>query len=174
MQFCALDDAYGFLTEAKSLPCIPSASAKLQVCLRACILLSWVGLEDGLDHATEHFGPRGATMRALNTRLKIRLLAFLLPLSEPALVGPEFDRLRKVRNQLAHPRGKESARRLTLDDAEQTFQFCLRMLRAINTYRMTKPARDTASRSGTARELQKLAPNNASALSMVSRKAAAQ
>jgi hypothetical protein len=178
MQFCALDDAYAFLTEAKGLPSIPSASARLQLCLRGCILLSWVGLEDGLDHAAEHFGPRGATIRALTTRLQVRLLAFLLPLSEPALVGPEFDRLRKLRNHLAHPKGNESARRLTLDDAEQTFQFCLRMLRAIKTYRMTKPARDTQIRSATvaARELNKLQwdkEREHSALPALSRKTAA-
>jgi hypothetical protein len=178
MQFCALDDAYAFLTEAKGLPSIPSASARLHLCLRASILLAWVGLEDGLDHAAEHFGTRGRTIRALPTRLKVRMLGFLLPLSEPALVGVEFDRLRKLRNQLAHPRGKESGHRLTLDDAEQTFQFCLKMLRAINTYGMTNPARDPQPRianAPSAREPQKMPPakeRKLSAVSAVSRKTA--
>jgi hypothetical protein len=52
-------------------------------CLRACILLSWVGLEDGLDYAVEGWGARGRTIKTLPTKLKVRMLAFLLPLSEP-------------------------------------------------------------------------------------------
>jgi hypothetical protein len=147
MQFCALDDAHDFLVEAKGLPAISSASGRLRLCLRACILLSWVGLEDALDHATEHWRTRGPTIKALPTRLKVRMLAFLLPLSEPLLVDAEFDRLRKMRNQLAHPRPNDSAAQLTLKEAEQTFQFCLRFVRALNTYRMADRAGDAQSRS---------------------------
>jgi hypothetical protein len=161
MQFCALDDAHAFLMEAKGLPAIPSASERLRLCLRACILLSWVGLEDGLDCAVEGWGARGRTLRSLPTRLKLRLLAFLLPLSEPPLVDAEFDRLRKLRNLIAHPRGKESSPRLTLKDAEQTFQFCLKILRALNTYRIASPSRDSNTRLpalSISRDVQKISP----------------
>lgn len=162
MQFCALDDAQAFLIEAKGLPAIPSASERLRLCLRACILLSWVGLEDGLDCAIENWGNRGRTLKGLPTKLKVRMLAFLLPLAEPPLVDAEFDRLRRMRNQLAHPRVRESGPHLTLKDADQTFQFCLGILRAIKTYKMAGPSRDANSRPATAlpgaREIQKIMP----------------
>jgi len=147
MQFCALDDAQSLLMEAKGLPSIPSASERLRLCLRASILLSWVGLEDGLDCTIETWGSRGRTFKALPTKLKVRMLAFLLPLSDPPQLDAEFDRLRKLRNQLAHPRAKENNPQLTLKDAEQTFQFCLKILRAINTYKMAGHTREITTRS---------------------------
>lgn len=171
MQLCALDDAYVFLTEAKGLPAIPSASARLRLCLRACILLSWVGLEEGLDRSAEEWGGRGRTLKGLPTRLRVRALAFLLPLSDPPLVGTEFDRLRKIRNHLVHPRAEESAPPLTLDDAEQTFHFCLKILRALNTYRIAARSHDVSGRSGAhmsiRRDAQKMPPAKDSRMNAV-------
>jgi len=162
MQFCALDDAHDFLTEAKGLPNIPSASVRSRRCLRACILLSWVGLEDGLDSAADRWGSRGRTIKALPTKLKVRMLAFLLPLSEPSLLDEEFDRLRGIRNQLAYPRDNETSSPPTLDEAEQTFQFCLRMVRALNTYGIASPARESNPRFAhtlaTTRDVPKIPP----------------
>jgi len=181
MQFCALDDAQSFLMEAKGLPSIPSASERLRLCLRACILLSWVGLEDGLDCAIETWGSRGRTFKALPTKLKVRMLAFLLPLSDPPQLDAEFDRLRKMRNQLAHPRARESNPHLTLKDADQTFQFCLKTLRAINTYKMASHAREIGTRSAIAapvlHDVQKMPPlreRKTAAVASPGRKSAAQ
>lgn len=171
MQLSALDDAYAFLTEAKGLPAIPSASARLRLCLRACVLLSWVGLEDGLDLCVEDWGARGRTLKGLPTKLKVRTLAFLLPLCDPPLVGVEFDRLRQIRNQLAHPRGKHNNAQLTLEDADQTFHFCLKILRALNTYRIAVRSRDTNGRSAnhpaTTRDAQRPSPSKERKLSAV-------
>jgi hypothetical protein len=162
MQFCALDDAHIFLVEAKGLPSIPSASQRLHLCLRACILLSWVGLEDGLDCTVEGWGARGRTFKSLPIKLKVRMLGFLLPLSERPQIDAEFDRLRKIRNHLAHPRAKEIAPALTLNDAEQTFQFCLKILRAIKTYRLAIRSPEATFRVSAAapilREAQKTPP----------------
>jgi len=181
MQLCALDDAYAFLTEAKGLPAIPSASARLRLCLRACVLLSWVGLEEGLDRCVEDWGARGRTLKGLPTRLKVRTLAFLLPLSDPPVVGAEFDRLRKIRNQLARPGASENSPQLTLEDAEQTFHFCLKILRALNTYRIAVRPRDTngrsANHSGPTHDTSKMPPTKERKLSAVPaamRKSAAQ
>jgi hypothetical protein len=181
MQFCALDDAQVFLMEAKALPAIPSASVRLGRCLRACILLSWVGLEDGLDHAVEGWGARGRTIKTLPTKLKVRMLAFLLPLSEPSLVDADFTRLRKIRNRLAQPIGKEGNFPPTLMEAEQTFQFCLRILRAINTYGIVGPSRELNGRFAhileMTRDVPKIPPakeRKSSAVSVIARKNAAQ
>lgn len=146
MHFCALDDAHVFLMEAKALPAIPSASERLRRCLRACILLSWVGLEDGLDYAVEGWGARGRTIKTLPTKLKVRMLAFLLPLAEPSLVDAEFTRLCEIRNRLAQPIGKEGSLPPTLSEADQTFQFCLRILRAINTYGIVSRSHESNGR----------------------------
>jgi hypothetical protein len=181
MQFSALDDAHFFLMEAKGLPAIPSASVRLSRCVRACILLSWVGLEDGLDCAVEGWGARGLTIKALPTKLKVRMLAFLLPLSEPSRVDAEFDRLRRIRNQLAHPRDKEASPPPTLIDAEQTFQFCLGTLRALNTYGIAGASRESNGRlahtPAIARDIPRIPPakeRKASKLSTISRKSASQ
>jgi hypothetical protein len=181
MQFCALDDAHDFLLEAKGLPAIPSASVRLGRCLRACILLSWVGLEDGLDSAADGWGARGRTLKALPTRVKVRMLAFLLPLTEPLLVGAEFDRLHKIRNRLAHTRANESTSPPALVEAEQTFQFCLRILRALNTYAIASPAHESNGRFAhammTTRDVPRIPPAKERKLSTVpaiARKSAAQ
>lgn len=181
MQFCALDDAHAFLMEAKGLPAIPSASVRVSRCLRACILLSWVGLENGLDCAAEGWGARGRTLKALPTRLKVRMLAFLLPLAEPSLVDAEFDRLHKIRNQLARPRTKESSPPPSLAEAEQTFQFCLRILRALNTYGIASPSNESNGRVAHAlamtRDVPRIPPAKERKLGTVSvivRKSAAQ
>jgi len=181
MQFCALDDAHAFLMEAKALPAIPSASVRLCRCLRACILLSWVGLEDGLDYAVEGWGARGRTIKTLPTKLKVRMLAFLLPLSEPSLVDAEFTRLGKIRNRLAQPIGKEESLPPTLTEAEQTFQFCLRILRAINTYGIVSRSRESNSRFAhileMTRDVPKIPPakeRKLGAVSVISRKSSAQ
>ena len=180
MQLCALDDAYAFLTEAKGLPNIPSASARLRLCLRASILLSWIGLEDGLDRCVEDWGARGRTLKGLPTKLKVRTLAFLLPLSDPPLVDAEFDRLRKTRNQLANPRAKETAPQLTLEDAEETFHFCLKILRALNTYKIASRLHNSNIRSAAplavTRDAPKMAPPKERKLSAVPavRRSAAQ
>lgn len=181
MQFCALDDAHVFLMEAKALPAIPSASVRLCRCLRACILLSWVGLEDGLDYAVEGWGARGRTIKTLPTKLKVRMLAFLLPLSEPSLVDAEFTRLRKIRNRLAHPISKEGNPPPTLKEAEQTFHFCLRILRALNTYRIVSLSHESNGRLAhtlaMTRDVPRIPPakeRKLSTVSVIGRKSAAQ
>jgi hypothetical protein len=179
MQFCALDDAHVFLMEARGLPAIPSASARLGLCLRTSIFLSWTGLDDGLDHIIEDLGARGKTLKALPTKLKLRMLAFLLPLSEPLFVNADFDRLRRVRNELAHPVGKQGALQLTVKDAEQTLQFCLTIVRALGAYRIAIRQHEVHSRMprGVVREMQKMPSvkeRKIAVVAAIGRKSAAQ
>jgi hypothetical protein len=179
MGFSTFDDAHAFLMEAKGLPAIPSASMRLRLCIRTCILLSWVALEDGLDCECEVWGPRGRTIKSLPLKLKLRMLAFLLPLSEPRLQNGEFDRLHKIRNQLVRPRMKESTPHLTLKDAEQTFDFCLKLLRAVYTCgapvsRSSESVRRMAPAHTITREPQKMPPLRERALPAAGRKRIAQ
>ena len=179
MGFSTFDDAHAFLTEAKGLPSIPSASTRLRLCIRTCILLSWVALEDGLDCEIDAWGTRGRTIKTLPIKLKLRMIVFLQPLSEPGLLNAEFDRLHKIRSQLVHPRIKESSPHLSLKDAEQTFQYCLKLLQAIYAcgapaVRSSEHGRRLAPAVTITREPQKMPPVRERSLSAVSRKSAAK
>lgn len=179
MGFCTFDDAHAFLMEAKGLPSIPSASLRLRLCIRTCILLSWVALEDGLDCEIDAWGARGRTIKSLPVKLKLRMMAFLLPLSVPALQSGEFDRLHKIRSQLVHPRIKESSPDLSLKDAEQTFHFCMKLLQSIYACgapvsRSSESGRRLAHTLTIKRDPQKMPPVRERVLSAVSRKTAAK
>ena len=138
-RYLTLDDAEAFLIEAKSLPAISSASVRLRKCLRACILLSWVALEDGLGSAIEDWGKRHKKFDALPSQLKQRIDTILSVVSTYKMVDLEFNRLRKIRNQLTHPNIREDEPKLSVEVAEQTFQFCLTTLRALSPYTIVCP-----------------------------------
>src|ERR1039457_4805522 len=121
-RYLTLDDAEAFLTEAKGLPAISSANVRLRKCLRACVLLSWVALEDGLDSAIEDWGKRHKKFDALPLQLKQRIYTVLSVVSTHKMDDLEFNRLRKIRNQLTHPKISEDEPKLTVEVAEQTFQ----------------------------------------------------
>ena len=49
--FTTLDDAQWFLNQAKGLPEIASAKSRRERYVRACVVLSWIALEESLDIA---------------------------------------------------------------------------------------------------------------------------
>lgn len=116
-RYFTLDDAEAFLVEAKGLPAVPSANVRMRKCLRACILLSWVALEDGLDSAIDDWGNKRQTFNTLPSQLKQRIIAVLSAVSTHEMDDLEFNRLRKIRNQLTHPKTREDDPKLTVDVA---------------------------------------------------------
>jgi hypothetical protein len=138
-RYFTLDDAEAFLAEAKGLPAISSTNIRLRRCLRACILLSWIALEDGLDSAIEDWGNKRQTFDALPSQLKQRIIAILSAVSTYKMDDSDFNRLRKIRNLLTHPNTKEDDPKLTVEVTEQTFQFCLTTLRALSPYTIVCP-----------------------------------
>jgi hypothetical protein len=145
MRYSALDDARSFLLEAKGLPPVRSGAERLRRCMHACILLSWIALEDGLDYAIEYWGKNGQTFSALPTTLKERISTVLSVISAPPMDDSQFSRLRKIRNRLTHPKIKDEEPKLTVEMTEQTFQFCLATLRALSPYTIICPFDDMDS-----------------------------
>jgi len=60
-RFTPLDDVYAFLAQVRGLPTVPTAERRARRCVRACILLSWIALEESLDHAIELWIREGGT-----------------------------------------------------------------------------------------------------------------
>jgi hypothetical protein len=135
-RFTTLDDAYAFLLEAKGLPDVASAKRRVQRCERACILLSWVALEEGLDHAVEFWKHKRRAFGPLPARLKPRLSAVLAAVSRPPINDVAFKALRKVRNELTHPRTSVDEPELAVEQAEKTFEFCRSTVRALFPFRV--------------------------------------
>ena len=140
--YFVLDDALAFLTEARALPSVLSSIARHCRSTRACILLSWVALEDGLETIIEGYQNGGYQLPTLPASLKGKLSTLLITLSKPPLQEIEFDKLRRVRNQLTHPKTQSSAPELTIEVAEQTFKFCLGLLRLVSPYERVCPFDD--------------------------------
>ncbi len=131
-----LDDAYAFLLEARGLPTVATATRRAQRCVRACVLLSWVALEEGLDHAVDLWNHEGRVFGALPAPLKPRIAAVLAALSRPPIDDAAFTTRRKVRNELTHPRASINEPELAVEQAEKTFEFCMSSLRALFPFRL--------------------------------------
>lgn len=71
-RFTTLDDAWAFLLEAKGLPAVTTSRPRVQRCVRACILISWIALEESLDYAVDLWKREGRTLGPLPRHLKPR------------------------------------------------------------------------------------------------------
>ena len=129
--FTTLNDAYALLLEAKGLPSVAIATPRVQRCVRACILLSWVALEEALDHAIELWNRKGLALGVLPGTLRPRIAAVLAAVSKPPINDATFTTLRKVRNELTHPRASVDEPELAVGQAERTFEFCTSTVRAL-------------------------------------------
>jgi len=120
-----LDDACFFLNQAKGLPNVPSARALQQRYIHACILFSWMALEDMTDFAIGNKikSEVSGTVRAKALRAKLDLA--LPAIGETPVEEGAYSKARKPRNQLTHPT-KAGVRVLgyTLEDACYVFGFC--------------------------------------------------
>ena len=135
-RFTTLDDAYSLLLEARGLPGVASAMPRVQRCVRTCILMSWIALEEGMDHSVDLWKQQGQTFGRLPAALKPRLSTILAVLSRPPVDDVAFSVLRKVRNDLTHPRALAGEPDLAVEQAEETFEFCVSAVRAIFPFRV--------------------------------------
>lgn len=120
-----LDDAWFFLNQAKGLPNVPSARALQQRYIHACILFSWMALEDSTDYAIKNRikGKISATVRpkALRARLDLALQA----IGETPVEAGAYSKARKPRNQLTHAtQAGVQGVEYRLEDARSIFDFC--------------------------------------------------
>ena len=130
-RFTTLDDAYAFLLEAKGLPSVATAKPRLQRYVRACVLLSWIGLEEGLDCTVDLLNRGGRSLGPLPRPLKPRLSALMKALSRSPIDDVAFTVLRKIRNGQTHPRAAVDEPELAIEQAERTFNFCMATVRAL-------------------------------------------
>ena len=133
-----LDDAYFFLNQSKGLPKIPSVKPLQQRLARACILHSWIALEEMLDYAIEDLRKQGKMKEPPARPLSEKLKAVLSARGSLALDMKDFSVARKVRNILVHPTPNKSEDHfLTLEQASSVFNYCLTTIRAISPYNVT-------------------------------------
>src|ERR1019366_3986477 len=130
-RFTTLDDAYSFLLAAKGLPEVATAKPRMQRCVRACVLLGWIALEEGLDDAVAFWSREGRALGPLPGSLKPRLSAVLAALSRSPIDDAAFAALRNIRNDLTHPRTAVDEPELAVEQAEKTFDFCMTTVRAL-------------------------------------------
>lgn len=119
-----LDDAWFFLNQAKGLPNVPSARALQQRYIHACIVFSWMALEDMTDFAIgNRMSKIQATVRPKAVRTKLDLA--LQTIGEAPVEVRAYSKARKPRNQLTHPT-KAGVRGLGygLEDACYVLDFC--------------------------------------------------
>jgi hypothetical protein len=135
-RFTTLDDAYVLLLEARGLPGIASSAPRVQRCVRNCILVSWVALEEATNHAVDLWKQQGRTFGPLPLALKPRLSTVLAAVSRPPIDDVAFATLRKVRNELTHPRVAVGEPDLAIDQAEKSFEFCISAVRAVFPFRV--------------------------------------
>ena len=130
--FMALSDAHYFVTQVSSRPRTLSARERRNRFIRAVIFLSWVGLEAAVVDELHRLRNVGHSGKLSKRRLRDRV-AFLLQAKNQPFDQAAFDRLRRVRNELAHPSGfggqaPDSA------VATETFEYCLGIIRAFYPY----------------------------------------
>jgi hypothetical protein len=132
--FTTINDAYAFMLEAKGLPEIKSVRARRQRCVRACILISWAAVEDCLEVAIELWGKKRTAFGPFPTPLKQRLSAVQKTLRKRNINDAKYMRLRRMRNELTHPKPDKAEPDLTVKQAETTFAFCIATIRAFFPY----------------------------------------
>jgi len=118
-----LTDAYFYLNQAKGLPSIPSAEPLRGRYVTSCIFLSRVAVEAALvDRFTEL--QRNHSISRDRPRRISESLSILLARDKKKLNEAEFKRLRRIRNEVAHPKADDHDNDVTLDLASETFLFC--------------------------------------------------
>jgi hypothetical protein len=121
-----LNDAYFYLNQVISLPAIPSAEPLRQRYVRACILFSWIALEELLADDTTGQG-----------KLSVRLDKALELRGAKRLDSKEFLSLRRIRNLLTHPKKTNSPNDdplIGVEQARATFEYCLKMMRSLSSH----------------------------------------
>ena len=139
LTYCStLDDAYFFLNQSKYLSGTPSIRPLQQRYIRACILHSWIALEEMLDHAIQDLEKLGKMNGSPPGPLSQKLQAALKARDASAFSPAEFAARRKVRNLLVHPVSNQSEEHLlTVDEASRIFQYCLDHIRAVYPHSVT-------------------------------------
>ena len=134
VRFMALSDAHYFLTQFGSLPRTISALERKNRFMTAVIFLNWVGLDAAVVDELRRCRNAGRGGEPPKRRLRDRV-AFLLQAKNQPFDQAAFDRLRRVRNEMAHPSGFGGHAPDSVL-ATETFEYCLGVVRAFYPYQI--------------------------------------
>jgi len=130
-----LNDAYFHLNQAKGLPVISSAKELRRVYSTSCILLSWIAMEVSIADCTKKLLAKGQLTVASSKGL-LESAARLAVFGRSALDTETFRRLRRMRNEIVHPRIDDRDVDLPVSVPSETFDFCAQVIQ--DFYRPTK------------------------------------
>ena|SRR5712691_101962 len=123
-RFTSLDDAPFFLNQSKGMSDIPSSRPLRQRYVRACILFSWLSLEEVLEYVIRQKEKEGTLKHPVPSRLGDKL-RFVLHALRKSHSSSEFQTLRKIRNHLVHPASEtDETTLLTQNQAAAAFRYC--------------------------------------------------
>jgi len=126
-----LEDADFFIHQARGLPSVTSTKPLRDRFVRACILFSWIALEEVVEHALEKEGLAGAApAKPFRSRLDFALVA----VGRPPVDDRLFSDTRKLRNRFTHPVGGGKLTTASLEDARMVFDFCAGAIRSLLRY----------------------------------------
>ncbi len=127
--FTTLDDAHWFLNQAKGLPDIASAKSLRERYVRACVVLSWIALEESLDAAIKILRRQSTLTDDVPQRLRDRLQLVMRTVGHGNLDSGAFKRARTPRNELVHPKTGRSEPSLSVEQAARVFDYCENSIR---------------------------------------------
>ncbi len=128
----ALVDADGLLLEAKGLPAVPTATRRVQRCLRSCILRRRVAFEEALRYVISRRNHEGRVLMLLPYPSRPRLAAVLAAASPPPIDELRFTEPRKIRNDPTRARAVFYEPYPSVENSERTFKFLLATARCLS------------------------------------------
>src|SRR5579872_1224206 len=120
-----LNDAYYYLNQCKGLPDIPSSEPLRQRNLRACVLFSWIAVEEMLDYSVGELVRQKLLKATPRGKFYQRLTKVLLLRGAVPIEIEEFRAMRRIRNLLSHPTTTAPEVSLNVQDAREVFDYCL-------------------------------------------------
>ena len=121
--FTTLDDAFFFLNQVKGLPDIRTSRQMREAFVRASVVLSWVAVEEGVEHAIHILELKGQLCIDPPKQFRDRL-RFVLLATGNTWNGSKFKEARELRNRVVHPTGPKGEPDLTVKEAELVFGYC--------------------------------------------------
>lgn len=124
LRFSTFEDAFYFCNEAKGMPVVASTQDTLQRYLRAAVLLSWIGLEEVVRSCVQDLRSGGHVLSSLPKHLYGQVAYLLSSAGKPMVDRSEYNRFRRLRNDIAHANEWDKQLRLEVKDALASFNCC--------------------------------------------------
>jgi len=132
-----LNDAFYYLNQSKGLPDIPSSEPLRQRNLRACVLFSWIAVEEMVHYSAGDLLRQKSLKAMPRGRLSDMLTEVLLRRGAVPIKIEEFRAMRRVRNLLTHPATTSVPEVfLSLKHACGVFDYCASLVEQIAPHKL--------------------------------------